>query len=526
MAGITQEQEQRWRRQGTWFGLLAVLVVGAWPLLSLVAGGGEASAGPQAVAVRQEINRLTATQLAALRRGIAVMQSRPETDPTSWLYQAHIHGFPTRGEDSACAAPTSVPRIAWASCQHGSFFFLAWHRMYLYYFERILRQASGDPSLTLPYWDYSPATSRELPLPFRQPAQASNPLFVPERDPAANAGTLRLQDNEVDARQALSRIPFSVGPERVSSESFGGSSVALPAHFGTFAGQLEQQPHNVIHTVIGGPTGFMSDPNCAARDPIFYLHHANIDRLWEAWLRQGGGRANPTTDVVWLRTSFTFFDEHGQPVTLTARDILDTVTNLGYRYDDAGSTPPAGQAVAATPAASDEALPASQALDAMERLAVLSDTGLRAMNLGPQGGAMHGQLSEDGVALLRAPAPGESPTRLGLVLADVQLVQPGAYFAVYLNLPPGAKPDAKSLYYVGNIALFGPAQHAAHAAHGTPGSEFMFDVTDTVRALQERGEWRDDFTLTFVRNNRSPSAPAPNEPSVFLQVGRILLIQF
>src|SRR5262245_10807330 len=101
-----------------------------------------------------------------------------------------------------------------------------------------------------------------------------------------------------------------------SDESFGGGSVALPAHFGNFAGQLELQPHNVIHTVIGGQRGFMSDPNCAARDPIFYLHHANIDRLWEAWLRQAGGRVNPTTDV-WLQTSFTFFDEHGQQVMLT-----------------------------------------------------------------------------------------------------------------------------------------------------------------------------------------------------------------
>jgi tyrosinase len=523
MAGSTQGQAQHWRRQGAWVGLLAIVVVGVWPLLSGAAGAEAASLGPTTVAVRQDITRLTATQLASFRRGIAVMQSRPETDPTSWLYQAHIHGFPAPGEDSACAPPTSVPQPAWASCQHGSFFFLAWHRLYLYYFERILRQAAGDPTLTLPYWDYSRADSRELPLPFRQPANASNPLFIPERDPDANAGTLRLQDTEVDAQQALRLLPFFVGPERSSAESFGGSAVALPVHFGTFAGLLEFQPHNVIHTVVGGPTGFMSDPNCAARDPIFFVHHANIDRLWEAWLRQGGGRVNPTSNV-WLRTPFTFFDEHGQPVTLTARDILDTATQLGYRYDDASSLPPAGPAVAATQGASDEGLPASQALEALERLAVLSDSGLQAVDLGPQGGAVHGQLSEDGGALLRAPATGTSPARLGLVLADVQLVKPGASFAVYLNLPAGAAPDATSRYYVGNLALFGAAPHGEHAAHGLQGSEVLFDVTDTVRALQERGEWRDDFTLTFVRHTRS--APTPTEPPVFLRVGRVLLMQF
>jgi len=524
MAGSRQGQTQRWRRQGAWLGLLAVLVVGAWPMRSLAAGGGAASLGPPAVAVRQEITRLTETQLASLRRGIRVMQSRPETDPTSWSYQAHIHGFPAPGEDSACAAPTSVPQPAWGSCQHGSFFFLAWHRMYLYYFERILRQAAGDPTLTLPYWDYSPAASRELPLPFRQPADASNPLFVPERDPAANAGALRLQDSEVDAQDALGRPRFFVQPDQSGQngdESFGGGAIALPDHAGSFAGQLELQPHNVIHNVIGG---FMSDPNCAARDPLFYLHHANIDRLWEAWLRQGG-HVNPTNDV-WLKTRFTFFDEHSQPVGLTAQDILDTATQLGYRYDDAGSTPPASQAVAAARAVSDEAPTASEALDAIERLAVLGDTGQGAVDLGPQGGVMQVRLSEDGVALLSAPVTGASPPRLSLVLADVQLVQPGAYFAVYLNLPLGAEPDAKSLYYVGNIALFGSAQHAQHAQHGMPGREFMFDVTATVRALQEQGAWRDDFTLTFFRNNRSATAPGPHEPPVFLRVGRVLLMQF
>jgi hypothetical protein len=522
MAGNMHGQTQRWRRHGAWVGLVAVVMVGISPLLSFAAGGDATSLGATTVAVRQEISRLTAAQLASLRRGIAVMQSRPETDPTSWLYQAHIHGFPAPGEPSACAPPRSAPQPAWASCQHGSFFFLAWHRMYLYYFERILRQASGDPTLTLPYWDYSRADSRELPGPFRQPANASNPLFVPARDPDANAGTLRLQDNEVEARSALRLLPFFVGPERSSAESFGGGTVGLPVHLGTFAGQLEFQPHNVLHTVIGGPTGFMSDPNCAARDPIFFVHHANIDRLWEAWLRQGGGRVNPTMDS-WLRTSFTFFDEHGQPVMLTARDILDTATQLGYRYEDAGSPAPAGQAVAAR----DDEQTASQALDAIERLAVLSDTGPHAVDLGPQGAVLSGNLSADGGTPLSAPTTAASPPRLGLVLADVQLVQPGASFAVYLNLPTGATPDPTSRYYVGNLALFGPAphgEHGAHAAHGTPGSEVLFDVTETVRALQERGEWRAAFTLTFVRHTRR--APARTEPAVFLRVGRVLLMQY
>ncbi len=51
----------------------------------------------------------------------------------------------------------------WCACEHDTPQFLTWHRMFLWYFERVLRQASGDRSLTLPYWDY--ATAPRLPPP-------------------------------------------------------------------------------------------------------------------------------------------------------------------------------------------------------------------------------------------------------------------------------------------------------------------------------------------------------------------------
>src|SRR5262245_37507823 len=111
-------------------------------LLCLMGSSGMVHAGN----VRRSIFALdpNGPELASLRHGIQVMQSRPATDPTSWIYQANIHS--TR----------DVPVLtAWNTCQHGSFYFLSWHRMYLYYLERILRTASGDPTLTLPYWNYT-----------------------------------------------------------------------------------------------------------------------------------------------------------------------------------------------------------------------------------------------------------------------------------------------------------------------------------------------------------------------------------
>ena len=97
---------------------------------------------------RPSVATLSSAQIASLRHGIQVMMSRPVTDPTSYRFQANIHGTydtPTTPEEMA----------SWNQCEHGSFYFFSWHRMYLYFFDRILRAAAGDPSLVLPYWDWT-----------------------------------------------------------------------------------------------------------------------------------------------------------------------------------------------------------------------------------------------------------------------------------------------------------------------------------------------------------------------------------
>src|SRR5687767_10300702 len=86
---------------------------------------------------RRDVATLDAngSEMTALRRGVAVMQQLSlddPADPRGWRFQANIHGAP----------PEEGSNPAWRQCQHGSFFFLPWHRMYLYWFERILRWAA------------------------------------------------------------------------------------------------------------------------------------------------------------------------------------------------------------------------------------------------------------------------------------------------------------------------------------------------------------------------------------------------
>ena len=68
-----------------------------------------------------------------------------------------------------------------------------------------------------------------------------------------------------------------------SGLSFGGQ-IASPTQFNAPHGELESQPHDVVHVSLNG---LMDDPDTAAEDPIFWLHHANIDRLLEPVDRSG-----------------------------------------------------------------------------------------------------------------------------------------------------------------------------------------------------------------------------------------------
>ncbi|CAO2171611.1 unnamed protein product [Urochloa humidicola] len=106
------------------------------------------------------------------------------------------------------------------------------------------------------------------------------------------------------------------------------------------AGTVELAPHNTMHVW----TGDQSRPNTenmgayysAGRDPIFYPHHGNIDRLWECWRNiAGGGRRRhhaEFADPDWLDSSFLLYNEEARLVRVTVRDMLDA-EKLRYVYD-------------------------------------------------------------------------------------------------------------------------------------------------------------------------------------------------
>lgn len=406
-------------------------------------------------------------------KAVAEMQSRPITDPTSWTYLAAVHGT---------TAPVP-PGATWNECQHGSWFFLPWHRMYLYYFEKIVRAAvislGGPDDWTLPFWDYDTSGQSSLPPAFRartMPNGSANPLFVRQRIAVWNQGS-PLPGSVTNHTAAFADTTYTPPP----SPGFGGG-ITPPQHFFGAFGDLEFTPHNDVHSTIGG---FMGDPDFAALDPIFWLHHSNIDRLWNEWIAQGGGRANPA-DPQWLGQSFDFHDEAGSLVSLTVDQVLDTVTQLDYMYQ--GATPPPGPAVgvqAVIPEGGD-----AEMVGASESPVVLS------------GSPQDAEVVIDRQAVgdhLAAPADA-GPTRVYLNVEDVEAAKnPATVYQVFVNLPtgPGAA-AAEPAHFVGNVSFFGIEHLSGAGGHGGHGFRRTFDITDRVAELRQLGLWDPDrLTVSF-----------------------------
>lgn len=457
--------------------------------------------------VRREVSGLGAGDqtLIAYAAAVKEMQNRPASDPTSWTFQAAIHG-----------THAANPLPGQNQCQHATWFFVSWHRMFLYYFERIVRaaviEAGGPEDWALPYWNYElGGAGAAIPPAFRSPSTGgqANPLYVSQRAPGINSGQA-LPPAATTSTHALSRSVF-IG----AAEFGGGRTPALFQHFNGPTGQLEATPHNAVHGVVGGRTGWMNDPDQAAQDPIFWLHHANIDRLWVLWARSG--RTN-TTDAQWAGQSFSFFDEHRQAVSLTATKVLDTVSDLGYTYDQFVSSPPPP-----TPPAAGGQPPSHAAARMSESLQRDPElVGGLAEPVRLSGSTQQVQLEFNQRAVSSALASSSTGTpRVLLEIQDIDAEeQPGTVYAVYVNLPPNTSADDEQAHHVGTLSFFGVRRarnpSGDQQAHGL---SLTYDITELANRERAGGQWNDKTIivtfepLTLIPpDGEEPSAPDEAEP--------------
>jgi tyrosinase len=428
-------------------------------------------------------------------RAVADLRRRPITDATGWRYQGAVHGYPGPQNDpfgtpGETMPPSADQRRFWNQCQHQTWYFLPWHRGYLACFEEIIAatvvRLGGPQGWALPYWNYSAtdANARNLPSAFLNRTNSDgsdNPLWIDGRNMTGPTDEIPAGDVSLEA---LTHSRFA-GQALGGDPGFGGPQSGF-SHFGGVNGRLENLPHNVIHVDVGG---LMSDPDTAALDPIFWLHHANIDRLWEVWLHRDARDTNPTS-AAWLSgVSFELHDASGGVVTFTPSDMQDTTkVRHGYQYDDI--TDPVGghpllaaqmamAAMTPTPPQQPELVATS---DPMVALTGAATSARVAFNLPAR------QAATARLAAAR-------PVRAFLNLENITGTGQHGNYEVYLNVP-GATSGEPLL--AGHLSTFGVEKASrADSAHGGSGITTVLEISPLIDRLQRERNW--DGTHLDVR---------------------------
>jgi hypothetical protein len=273
--------------------------------------------------------------LAKYARAVEIMRTLPDYDTHSWTWWWYTHwvkGYPAAlwdlSEKKKAEVIATLPKqyqadaqAVWNGCQAHPFnpsnpeqyqqwYFLPWHRLMLAQFEGVIRDVLHDEEFTLPYWNPITGNPDDLIVPavFRKPGSS---LYN---------GTRWFWVNGGERIDTLYRdwINLDALNEKFYINSPNGNLGFNP--------RLDQNPHFFTHFALGGD---MAEFSTVGGDPIFYLHHANIDRLWESWNRLGN--TNPT-DAAYREREFSYGDRSGKRVDLPV-SAADRAASLGYEYD-------------------------------------------------------------------------------------------------------------------------------------------------------------------------------------------------
>nr|UOV21272.1 polyphenol oxidase [Camellia sinensis] len=275
--------------------------------------------------------------IAKFSKALQLMKSLPDDDPRSFKQQSNIHCAYCEGAYHQVGFPSTELQV------HNSWLFFPFHRFYLYFFEKILGMLLDDPAFAIPFWNWDSPAGMKIPAMY---ADINSPLYNRLRDAKHQPPTLidldyNLTDpkNVDEEKQKLRNLTImyrQVVSGGKTPRLFLGSSYRAGDDPDPVAGSLENIPHGPVHIWCGDRTQpnleDMGNFYSAGRDPIFYGHHANVDRIWTVWKTLGGKR-NDFKDPDLLNSEFTFYDENAQLVTVKVKESLDH-RKLGYVYQD------------------------------------------------------------------------------------------------------------------------------------------------------------------------------------------------
>ena len=227
--------------------------------------------------------------------------------------------------------------------------FLPWHRSFILDYEKDLQQASGNPNLGLPYWNWAEDASAMWADdflggngdqsdsgivktgPFRQgewtivnsSGNSAGPLIREFGEGTPSLPTPTDIDNVLNTR------PYDASPWNLTSQPSFRNRVE------GWYGASGPGMHNRGHVWVGGSMTPMTSPN----DPVFFLHHCFVDKLWHDWQVQNPGEGYLPISGGSPRQNLNDQMEPTVSGSTTPATMLD-IQALGYSYDtDAGTDP-------------------------------------------------------------------------------------------------------------------------------------------------------------------------------------------
>jgi hypothetical protein len=226
---------------------------------------------------------------AKLQKAYGRMAGRRPSDTRGLLYQAWQHAL-------HCGAGKNID-VDVHACNH----FLPWHRAFLYVHEQLLQRELGDSTFRIPVWDWE--NDPEVPWPYQVLRSVQRTCYAPR----------------------IARLPVITD----ASLTDWLVSASFEEFFGTDdePGRAVGGVHAFVHANLG-LNSYMSWPGSAAGDPVFYAHHANVDRYWIYWWNFYKDKFQPH----WPTAPYSFYGPNGRPVCVNIADLMDH-TKLGYDYD-------------------------------------------------------------------------------------------------------------------------------------------------------------------------------------------------
>ncbi|MBA1290048.1 tyrosinase family protein [Pseudomonas japonica] len=453
------------------------------------------------VRVRRNVNNLAPNDpdLACYRDFVGIMKARPESNRVSWIAFANQHGN----------------NNAFNLCPHGSWYFLPWHRGYLEMYERAAASLTGNANFAMPYWDWT--TLRTLPAAFTDPLYNGqpNPLYVPTRNTLT--GPYALTDSltgpgvmqSIYAETVFEAFGTSRNPAQNSTDPSW-----VPAGGGV-QGILESTPHNNVHDNIGG---YMPNPN-SPLDPLFMMHHGNIDRIWLWWNTLG--RQN-STDPLWLNMNFLkhYINPQGTFYSRVVKNMRSTI-NMGYTYDSLPTTKAKSAVTNEATAAAAAALLSIRDRNVAALLDPSQPSNLKRVKKTKPGIAkltdpLDVPLTAPGSTLDAVIAGTDTPPNnreVFAVLRDIVMGENVNTFRVFINLMEASLdvPDSDP-HFVRTVSFLRHTM-AGHAGHGGALST-QVNLTATVRRLAQAGLLTgDQITVQIV--------PVPAPGVAASQVGTV-----